>query len=185
MILESTEGGIMKTHRSATHFGLCILALTAGALVGPRCPAASVEPGTLVVVAGNGTWDFSGDGGPAWLAALNVPYGVAADADGNLFIADGGNRRIRKVGPDGAITSIAGSTAPGIVGLSFFGDDGPAIDAGMGLAASPLLDPLGNLYFSEVDNQHVRKIDPTGIITSVAGSALASPRDNMGALTHS
>src|ERR1700694_1685279 len=77
--------------------------------------------GMIQTVAGSGSPDFSGDGGPANAARLNAPYGVAADRAGNLYIADLGNNRVRKVGPDGVITTIAGTGQAGSAG-----DGGPA-----------------------------------------------------------
>ena len=79
---------------------------------------------TISTVAGNGTPGFSGDGGAATNAALNLPYGVAVDSSGNLYIGDGGNHRVRKVTPGGTITTAAGTGAPG-----FAGDGGPATQA--------------------------------------------------------
>src|ERR1700682_3122308 len=80
--------------------------------------------GMIQTVAGSGSPDFSGDGGPANAARLNAPYGVAADRAGNLYIADLGNNRVRKIGPDGVITTIAGTGAAGSAG-----DGGPAVAA--------------------------------------------------------
>src|SRR5438876_740324 len=78
--------------------------------------------GTLIVIAGNGTSGFSGDGGPAASAQLRYPHGVAVDAMGNVIIADTNNNRVRMVTPDGTIQTIAGT---GIYGSS--GDGGPAV----------------------------------------------------------
>ena len=81
-----------------------------------------VTPGGVIsTVAGNGTLGFSGDGGPATAAQLNYPSDMAVDAAGNLFIADTGNHRIRKVTPGGVISTVAGNGTAG-----FSGDGGPA-----------------------------------------------------------
>ena len=119
--------------------------------------------GDLTVVAGNGTAGFSGDGGPATSASLNFPAGVAVDAVGNLYIADAGNARVRKVDGTGTITTVAGNGAGG-----FSGDGGPVNSASL----SPVgiaLDAVGNLYIADNGNNRVRKVDGTGTITTVAG----------------
>src|SRR5262249_49317907 len=116
-------------------------------------------------VAGNGTAGFRGDGGPAALAELNYPAAVAADSGGNLFIADTRNQRIRRVTPDGIISTVAGN---GLAG--FTGDDGVAsiaqIDEPHGLA----VDGNGNLFIADTNNQRIRKVTPAGIISTVAGN---------------
>jgi hypothetical protein len=80
--------------------------------------------GTISTIAGNGTGGFSGDGGPATSAQLNFPEGVAVDAGGDVFIADTGNQRVRKVTPGGTIGTVAGTGTAG-----FSGDGGPATSA--------------------------------------------------------
>ncbi len=87
---------------------------------------------------------FSGDGGPASLAQLNAPFGLAVDAAGSLYIADNGNSRIRKVAPDGTISTYAGNGLS--VATSPLGDGGPATSAALGALSSLTLDPAGNLY---------------------------------------
>ena len=82
-----------------------------------------VSNGVITTVAGNGTAGFSGDNGPATSAQLNYPQGVAVDSAGNLYIADTGNNRIRKVS-NGVITTVAGNGTAG-----FSGDNGPATSA--------------------------------------------------------
>ncbi|MEE8062232.1 MAG: HYR domain-containing protein, partial [Gemmatimonadales bacterium] len=121
--------------------------------------------GTLTVVAGNGTRGFSGDGGPATTAALNSPFGVAVDAAGNLFIADVINNRIRKVDTSGIITTVAGN---GTVGFS--GDGGPATTAALAFPSGVAVDAAGNLFIADQINQRIRKVDTSGIITTVAGN---------------
>ena len=79
---------------------------------------------TITTVAGNGTAGFSGDGGPALQAQINHVVGLAIDAQGNMFLAEENNSRIRKVSPDGVISTFAGTGVPG-----FSGDGGPATSA--------------------------------------------------------
>ena len=100
--------------------------------------------GTITTVAGNGTQGYSGDGGPATSAELNYPYGVAVDAAGNLYIADTSNYRVRKVTPDGTITTVAGNGTEG-----YSGDGGPATSAGLGMPQGVAVDAAGNLYIAD------------------------------------
>jgi len=120
--------------------------------------------GIITTVAGNGVAGFSGDGGPATSAKLNFPAGVALDAAGNLYIADGGNNRIRKVDLNGIITTFAGG------GVGAGGDGGPATQAQLGFPSGIAVDAAGNLYIADTDNSRVRKVDLNGIITTVAGT---------------
>jgi uncharacterized protein (TIGR03437 family) len=127
--------------------------------------------GIITTVAGDGQFSFGGDGGPATQASLSLPTGVAVDAAGNLYIADTGNQRIRRVSAsDGRISTIAGT---GVAGFS--GDGGPAVSALLNLAGPALLafDAAGDLYFADLNNQRIRKITiSTGIITTVAGTGV-------------
>jgi len=127
--------------------------------------------GIITTVAGGALPGFSGDGGPATRAQLFLPAGVTVDASGNIYIADVGNRRIRKVTADGIISTVAGNGTKG-----FSGDGGPATSAQIdpfgahqGLAA----DGAGNLYFADIANHWIRKVDTAGIISTVAGNGTA------------
>ncbi len=122
--------------------------------------------GTITTVAGTGEQGYSGDGGPATQAAISLPRDVALDPDGTLYIADGGNNRIRKVTPDGAIFTVAGTGR-----AEFSGDGGPAHNADLSMPYSIALASDGNLYVVDTGNYRVRKIDSTtGIIITVAGN---------------
>ncbi len=118
--------------------------------------------------AGTGTGGFSGDSGAATVCHFMVPQAVASDASGNLYIADLGNARIRKVGTDGIIHTIAGTGTPG-----YSGDHGPASAAMLQSPVALTTDRVGNLYFSDTGCSCVRKINPSGIITTVAGTGTA------------
>jgi uncharacterized protein (TIGR03437 family) len=122
-----------------------------------------VSDGVITTVAGNGTPSFSGDGGLAAGAPLNLPSGVALDSAGNLYIADSFNSRIREVS-GGVITTVAGNGKPG-----FSGDNGPATSAQFWDAESVAVDAAGNLYIADSGNARIRQVS-NGTITTVAGN---------------
>jgi sugar lactone lactonase YvrE len=119
--------------------------------------------GILSVVAGAGPSGYGGDGGPAILARLNGPAGMAIDPVGNLYIADSNNYRIRKVSVTGTIVTVAGN---GIRGFS--GDGGPATSAQLSHPTGIAIDFLGSLYIVDRDNSRIRKVEPSGTISTVA-----------------
>ena len=121
--------------------------------------------GTITTVAGTGARGFFGDDGPGIRAQLDSPMGVVLDGAGNLYIADTGNDRIRKVDTDGTITTVAGSGAAG-----FSGGGGPATGARLSRPMGVALDGAGNLYIADADNNRIRKVDTSGTITTVAGT---------------
>jgi RHS repeat-associated protein len=118
--------------------------------------------GIITTAAGNRTSGFGGDGGPAVSARVD-PRGVATDEWGNLYIADGWNRRIRKVDPNGTITTFAGN-GTGI----HSGDSGAAVNAGLIFPTAVTVDAGGNVYIG--DFARVRRVDRSGIITTIAGN---------------
>jgi uncharacterized protein (TIGR03437 family) len=183
--------------------------------------------GTIVTVAGNGNAGFAGDGRSATAALLNHPMGLALDTDGTLYIADTGNNRVRQVSPAGDIGTWAGNgnaayfgdgdravaaalRAPRAVALDaegalyisdtenhrirkvvngmietiagshqgFGGDGNPGTDALLNFPSALAIDPLGNVFIADQGNGRVRKLDPNGIITTVAGGdgSLTTPR---------
>ncbi len=124
--------------------------------------------GQITTIAGTGTPGFSGDGQAAASALLNAPAGVAVDGSGNVYIYDTGNSVIRKVSASGVITTFAGT--PKLAGSGV--DLGPATQAKLNLSASGgvTVDAAGNVYFSDTNNQVVRKVTVnTGIISVFAG----------------
>jgi sugar lactone lactonase YvrE len=138
----------------------------------------AASTGYISTVAGTGTQGYSGDGGPARIAELYLPTGVAVDAVGNIYFAD--NQRIRKVtASTGIITTVAGS---GVQGYS--GDGGPALSAKLNWPWAVAVDAAGNIYFTDTDNQRIRKVAvSTGIITTVAGTGTAGYSDDGGPAT--
>lgn len=122
--------------------------------------------GLSSTIAGNGTLGYSGDGGPALSAQLGDPSGMAFDARGNLFIADSGNGRVRKVALDGTISTVAGGGIP----CAGSGDGGPATSAAFCYPAAVALDSLGNLYVADSSDNVVRKVATNGIISRFAGT---------------
>ncbi len=125
-----------------------------------------VTQGVITTVAGNGVAGFSGDGGQATAAELNHPYSVAADGSGNIYVADWGNMRVRKIAA-GVIT-----TAAGIGGGGFSGDGGAATSAQLSNPSGVALDTSGSLYIADTNNHAVRKISG-GTIMTVAGDGTA------------
>jgi uncharacterized protein (TIGR03437 family) len=125
-----------------------------------------ISKGVITTVAGNGTYGFSGDGGPAVNASLGLPARVAIDSAGNLYIADYANNRIRKVS-GGVITTVAGSDQ--FVGL---GDGGPATSAVLNEPLGVAVDSAGNLYIADSSHNRIRKVSG-GTITTIAGGATA------------
>lgn len=188
--------GILSTHRGGLFLALCLLlaALARGApaqgkgtaLLWPSAIAYDTAgnlyiadsgrhqvfeatlAGTLLVVAGSGTQGFAGDGGPAKVAQLNGPQGIAVAADGTIYIADTGNARIRAVA-GGTITTLAGTGRH-----VFGGDGGAAANASFRAPAALALDGKGGLLLCDPPDHRVRRVDleAGGAISTVAGTGV-------------
>jgi hypothetical protein len=138
-----------------------------------------VSAGIISTVAGDGTREYGGDGGPATSAQLRDPYGVDVDNAGNLYIADSSNHRIRKVTAAGIISTVAGSADGGYFG----GDGGPAISAQLSGPFSVTVDAAGGFYIADTENHRVRRVTPAGIISTVAGGTISEFGGDGGAAT--
>lgn len=121
--------------------------------------------GIIITIAGNGTANFSGDGGLATTAQLNNPTGVAVDVSGNVYIADQGNNRIRKVNTSGNINTVAGN---GTFGYS--GDGASATAAELSYPTGIALDTAGNIFIADTYSEAIRKVNTSGIISTIAGT---------------
>lgn len=125
--------------------------------------------GTITTLVGTGEAGFAGDGGAAASAQLNGPHGLAFDSDGNLYIADTANNRVRKITPSGYISTVAGTGDP-----AFGGDGGPAAQARLHHPKAVAVDSHGNLFIADTGNNRLRKVDAAGRISTVL-AGLDSP----------
>jgi sugar lactone lactonase YvrE len=123
------------------------------------------KKGIIRTYAGSGVAGFQGDAGPALKAQLDKPFGITLDKAGNLYIADRNNNRVRKVSPDGIITTVAGDG-----GFFFMGDNGPAYRASVAAPTGVAVDKKGNLYIADRNNNRIRVVDKFGMIRTVAGT---------------
>ncbi len=130
----------------------------------------------ITTIAGTGAAGYSGDGGSALSATMVQPYGIYFDHSGNIYFSDGGNSVIRKIDPSGIITTVAGTGTSG-----YSGDGGPATAARLNDPGSVTADLLGNLYIADTHNNRVRKVSPSGIITTIAGTGVAGYSGDGGA----
>jgi len=123
------------------------------------------KKGVIRTYAGTGVAGFQGDAGPALKAQLDKPFGIALDEAENLYIADRNNNRVRKVSPEGIITTVAGDG-----GFFFMGDNGPAYRASVAAPTGVAVDKKGNLYIADRNNNRIRLVDKLGMIRTVAGT---------------
>jgi hypothetical protein len=148
----------LRRRQSAT----CAVALALATCIAAAAPAAAED--RIFTAAGTGAAGFGGDGGPAPQARIDHPRGLAVLPDGSYLVVDAGAHRVRRVLPNGTITTVAGTGTSG-----FSGDGGPATAARLNLphAAAPL--PDGGFLIADTNNYRIRRVSPAGIITTVAG----------------
>jgi hypothetical protein len=142
-----------------------IIAAAALALIAAPLAPAAAKRDTLRSLAGTGKRGFSGDGGPARRAKLNYPWAIARDPAGNIYFTAPFNHRVRKIDTHGRISTIAGTGKKG-----FSGDGGPARSARLHTPYGVAADQHGNVYIADYLNWRVRKVDPSGTITTFAGT---------------
>lgn len=135
--------------------------------LGNHCIRKVSSTGIITTIAGTGIPGYNGDGVPATAAQLTGPRGVSVDKHGNIFVADAGNHRVRKITANGIIHTIAGT---GVAGFS--GDGNSATAANLNGPYNVVSDDAGNLFIADVDNQRIRRINTDGIISTIAGNGI-------------
>ncbi len=157
---------------------LCVAVLGVALGAAAQAPIISLSPGdTINTVAGTGVEGFSGDGGAAISAALANPFSMAADAAGNVYIADRDNHRVRRIDTSGNITTVAGNGEQG-----FFGDGGLATSASLNTPTAVAVDANGNIYIADSNNNRIRVVS-NGNINTFAGNGTAGYSGDGGAAT--
>jgi RHS repeat-associated protein len=142
-----------------------LLSLGSGVVISQR-PLSNI----IETVAGTGEYAFGGDGGLAKEAQFKGPYGMDIGPDGSLYVADSGSDRVRRIGLDGIITTVVGGGDTSNTSHRFGGDGGPATEAYLDGPADVVVAGDGSLYISDTRNHRIRYVDPSGIITTVAGT---------------
>ncbi len=122
----------------------------------------------ISTLAGNGNYGFGGDGSAGTSAQLNYPHGLCVDSGGNVYVADWGNNRIRKIVSGGTISSVAGNGV-----MSYSGDGGAATAAQFNVPSAVAVDAAGNVYVADTSNHAVRQITSKGVISTFAGTGTA------------
>ena len=131
-------------------------------------PALYAQVGNITSIAGNGSMSYSGDGGPATAAAIRGPQAMTIASNGNMYIADWGNNRIRAINTLGVISTIAGTGTSG-----YSGDSGAATAAMIFEPSAVITTHTGEIVFSDNINNRIRKINSAGIISTIAGTGTA------------
>lgn len=180
--------GFLPSHKASCRFGsalsISLLALAACGFLGcsgnNTSNEATMPNGAISTIAGISTSGFSGDGGLAGLAELNQPYSLAVDASNNLYVADTGNNRIRKItAATGLISTLAGN---GISGGT--GDGGLGVNAELSSPTSVAVDTAGNIYIADSGNNRIRRVDAiTGNIFNVVGNGVSGFQGDGGPAT--
>lgn len=134
--------------------------------------------GVIITIAGTGTAGYSGDGGQATLAQVNGTSGIALDGSGNIFLGDRNNHRVRKINISGIITTIAGTGTAG-----YSGDGGQATSAQLNYVYGVAVDVSGNVYIADYNNAVVRKVNTSGVMSTIAGTGTAGYTGDSGLAT--
>lgn len=138
-----------------------------------------IDPsGVITTIAGTGTYGFAGDGGPATSANFKAPSSVAIAQNGDIYVADQSNNRVRRFAPGGTITTVAGDGT-----AAYGGDGGPATAAQLNNPIGVALGPDGSLFIGDLGNNRVRRVSPAGTITTVAGTGVRSSTGDGGPAT--
>lgn len=133
-----------------------------------RIRMVTAATGFITTIAGSSSTIYSGDGGPAAKATLNLPTGIAIDSTGNLYIADQNNAAIRRISTNGVITTVAGTGQAG-----YSGDSAQAVKAKLSAPQGVAVDSSGDLYIADAGNQRIRYVNAAGVIGTIAGSGVA------------
>jgi hypothetical protein len=156
--------------------GRFITTLTSvAAVLGVIAAPAQAAPGDISTLAGTGAAAFGGDSGPARSAALNRPIGIAWLGDGSVLVADFHNHRVRRISPGGVISTVAGTGTAG-----FSGDGGAATSARLNAPTDVDPTPDGGFLIADLGNRRVRKVSPSGTISTVAGNGQEGSTGNGG-----
>jgi uncharacterized protein (TIGR03437 family) len=158
------DGGPAASASVDSPYGLAVDAAGAVYVSGANRVRKFIVGGNITTFAGTGAGGFSGDGGTATTAQLFGPQGLGFDAAGNLYIAEMGNARIRRVSASGIITTVAGNGRN-----AFSGDGGSATQASLGNPIGVAAGPDGSIYIADTENDRIRKVDPSGVISTVCG----------------
>jgi streptogramin lyase len=163
----TAPGGLKKLSTSFRLIPETVISYLTADAENHRIRGVDIATGLITTFAGTGSSGRSGEGGPASNAQLNNPRGIFADHVGNVYIADTMNHRIMKVDPSGIITRVAGKANDGGY---HNGDNGSATNAALNEPNGVAVDGLGNIYIADTKNDCIRKVDTSGIITTVAGT---------------
>jgi NHL repeat len=161
---------INPTRRAAKRALVFTLATFASATAFSGIAAATTNPPSITTIAGDGTAGYSGDGGPAVNAEINIPSGIGVDLTGNLYIGDSADNRVRKVVQPTILNQDVISTFAGNGTGGYSGDGGPATSAELKAPTGVAVDSSGDVFIADTGNNVIREVSPSGSITTFAGN---------------